>query len=134
MPPIDGVAACSYALCGLFRPAWPFALIFAVLVMSGLLMSFQFTAYNTIAYDEIGPDRMSAATSFYSTFQQFTLSLGICVAATTLHVSTALARRRIPVFADFSFAFWVVTAISLCSYFANIRFDPQAGRQMSGAR
>jgi hypothetical protein len=94
---------------------------------------FQFTAYNTIAYDEIEPARMSAATSFYSTFQQFTLSLGICVAATALHVSTAVSRRQIPAFQDFSAAFWVVTGISLCSYFANVRFHPQAGRQMSGA-
>lgn len=130
---IGVLAACSYAVCGLFRPGWPFVVIFAVLVASGFLMSFQFTAYNTIAYDEIESERMSAATSFYSTFQQFTLSLGICVAATALHVSTALSRRQIPGFEDFSGAFWVVTGISLCSYFANIRFHPQAGRQMSGA-
>jgi len=130
---IGVLAACSYAVCGLFRPGWPFPLIFAVLVASGFLMSFQFTAYNTIAYDEIGPDRMSAATSFYSTFQQLTLSLGICAAAAALHVSTTLSGRAIPAFADFSAAFWVVTGISLCAFFANIRFDRQAGRQMSGA-
>jgi hypothetical protein len=33
----------------------------AVLVASGFLMSFQFTAYNTIAFDEIAPDQMSGA-------------------------------------------------------------------------
>ncbi|MGH7105157.1 MAG: MFS transporter [Acetobacteraceae bacterium] len=127
------LGACSYAVCGLFRPGWPFPLIFAVLVLSGFLMSFQFTAYNTIAYDEIEPARMSGANTFYSTFQQLTLSLGICTAAATLHVSTVLTGRAVPGFADFSAAFWVVTGISLCSIFANIRFDPGAGRQMSGA-
>jgi len=130
---IGVLGACSYALCGLFRRGWPFPLIFAVLVVSGFLMSFQFTAYNTIAYDEIEPERMSGANTFYSTFQQLTLSLGICTAAATLHVSTALAGRAVPGFSDFSAAFWVVTGISLCAFFANIRFDPQAGRQMSGA-
>lgn len=131
---IGVLGACSYAVCGLFRPGWPFPLIFAVLVLSGFLMSFQFTAYNTIAYDEIAPARMSSANTFYSTFQQLTLSLGICTAAATLHISTALAGRSVPGFRDFSVAFWIVTGISLCSLFANMRFDPHAGRQMSGAR
>jgi EmrB/QacA subfamily drug resistance transporter len=129
---IGVLSACSYALCGLFRPGWPFALIFAVLVMSGFLMSFQFTAYNTIAYDEIEPARMSSANSFYSTFQQLTLSLGICTAATVLHVSMAVTGGRTPSFSDFSVAFWTVTGISLCSLFANMRFDPNAGREMMG--
>jgi EmrB/QacA subfamily drug resistance transporter len=130
---IGVLAACSYAVCGLFRPGWPFPLIFAVLVVSGFLMSFQFTAYNTIAFDEIEPHRMSSANAFYSTFQQLTLSFGICAAAAALHVSTALTGRAVPGFPDFSVAFWLVTGISLCAFFANIRFDPQAGREMSGA-
>jgi len=129
---IGVLSACSYALCGLFRPGWPFALIFAVLVMSGFLMSFQFTAYNTIAYDEIEPARMSSANSFYSTFQQLTLTLGISTAAIVLHVSMAFTGGRTPGFSDFSVAFWTVTGISLCSLFANVRFDPNAGREMVG--
>lgn len=130
---IGVLGACSYAVCGFFRPGWPIPLIFAVLVMSGFLMSFQFTAYNTIAYDEIEPARMSAATSFYSTFQQMTLSLGVCLGASMLHISMALGERETPGFMDFSVAFWTVTFISLCSFFANARFDPKAGREMSGA-
>jgi len=129
---IGVLGACSYAVCGLFRPGWPMALIFAVLVMSGFLLSFQFTAYNTIAFDEIEPGRMSSATSFYITFQQLTLSLGISFGAMMLHISMALAGRATPGFADFSVAFWTVTGISLCSLFANLRFDPQAGRGMIG--
>jgi EmrB/QacA subfamily drug resistance transporter len=79
---VDGlIASAGYAVCGFFRPSWPIALIFAILAASGFFMSFQFTAYNTIAYDEIPPERMSAATSFYATFQQLMLSLGICVGA-----------------------------------------------------
>jgi Major Facilitator Superfamily len=129
---IGVLSACSYALCGLFRPSWPFALIFAVLLMSGFLMSFQFTAYNTIAFDEIEPARMSSANSLYSTFQQLTLTFGICTAAIVLHVSMTLTGSQTPGFSDFSVAFWTVTAISLCSLFANVRFDPNAGREMMG--
>jgi EmrB/QacA subfamily drug resistance transporter len=131
---IGVLGACAYALCALFRPGWPFPLIFAVLVMCGFLLSFQFTSYNTIAFDEIDPERMSSASSFYSTFQQLTLSLGICIGATLLHASMASAGRVTPGFTDFSVAFLTVTSISLCSLFANLRFEPNAGREMSGAR
>jgi EmrB/QacA subfamily drug resistance transporter len=126
------LATCSYALCGLFRPGWPVAAIFAVLVISGFLMSFQFTAYNTIAFDEIDARSMSSATSFYATFQQLTLTLGICIGAAALHASMVLGGRATPGFVDFSAAFWVVTGISLCATFVNVRFGRGAGREMSG--
>ena len=129
---IGVLGASSYAICGFFRPTWPVFAIYAVLIMSGFLMSFQFTAYNTIAYDEIEAPRMSSATSFYSTFQQLTLSLGICVAASILQVTMAIGGRQKPIFSDFSTAFWIVTAISFCSIFANIRFDKSAGNEMRG--
>ncbi len=124
----------AYAICGLFRPDWPLPAVFAVLVLSGFLISFQFTAYNTIAYDEIGKDRMSAATSFYSTFQQLMLSLGICVGATALHVSMLSRGGEAVAFTDFTVAFWTVTAISLLAVFVNWRFDPQAGAELSGRK
>jgi EmrB/QacA subfamily drug resistance transporter len=122
----------AYAICGLFRPAWPLPAVFGVMAISGFLMSFQFTAYNTIAYDEIGKERMSAATSFYSTFQQLMLSLGICTGATVLHVSMAWRADPRPAFADFSAAFWTVTTISLLAVFVNARLDPRAGAEIRG--
>ncbi|MGR6328042.1 MDR family MFS transporter [Sphingomonas sp. XXL09] len=122
----------AYATCGLFRSDWPLWAVFAVLVVSGFLMSFQFTAYNTIAYDEIDKARMSAATSFYSTFQQLMLSLGICAGATALHASMAWSGRLRPAFPDFSVAFWTVTAISLCAVLVNARFKRDAGAELTG--
>ncbi|VWX51481.1 MDR family MFS transporter [Novosphingobium sp. 9U] len=113
----------AYAACGLFRPEWPLPAVFAVMLVSGFLLSFQFTAYNTIAYDEIGKERMSAATSFYATFQQLMLSLGICMGATALHASMTLRGHARPEFSDFSAAFWVVTMMSMLALFANLRFD-----------
>jgi EmrB/QacA subfamily drug resistance transporter len=129
---MGAAGSAAYACCGLFNPSWPLPAVFAVLVVSGFLMSFQFTAYNTIAYDEIAKDRMSAATSFYSTFQQLMLSLGICIGATALHVSMLLRGEDGVTFPDFTFAFWTVTAISLTAIVVNAKFDPQAGAELSG--
>ena len=122
----------SYAVCGLFRPDWSQPAIFAVLIVCGFLMSFQFTAYNTLAYDEVDKARMSSAISFYATFQQLMLSFGICIGAGALHLSQALNHRTAPAFADFSAAFWTVTAISLMAVFVNLRFKPDAGADLSG--
>lgn len=126
------IATFGYGLCAAFRPDWPLTLIFAVLVMCGFFMSFQFTAYNTVAYDEIDRDRMSSATSFYTTFQQLMLSLGICVGALALHASMSFNGSETPQLHDFSAAFLFVTAISITATFWNLRFSRNAGSEISG--
>ncbi|WP_152047379.1 MDR family MFS transporter [Aureimonas psammosilenae] len=126
------VAALLYGACAFFRPDWPLALIFGVLVCCGFSMSFQFTAYNTVAYDRISPAQISSATSFYTTFQQLMLSLGICVAALALHGSMKVQNHGVPELSDFSAAFAVVVAISLVATVWNLRFAVDAGREISG--
>ncbi len=129
------VASVGYALCAAFRPDWPMPVIFSILVVCGFFMSFQFTAYNTVAFDQIPPERMSAATSFYTTFQQLMLSVGICVAALALHGSIlARGHKGTPALGDFSVAFLIVTAISLAATIWNVRFAADAGHEISGHR
>ena len=94
---VGGFIACGlYGLCALFRPGWPLPLIFAILVACGFFMSFQFTAYNTVAYDRIPPERLAVATSFYTTFQQLMLSVGICIGAMGLEGAMALRHHADP--------------------------------------
>ncbi|MDX7949806.1 DHA2 family efflux MFS transporter permease subunit [Lichenihabitans sp. Uapishka_5] len=128
------VSSAGYALCAAFRPGIPYGVIFAVLVLCGFFMSFQFTAYNTVAYDEIPHERMSGATSFYTTFQQLMLSVGICIAAVALQGSMTLRQHATVQLADFSTAFLAVSAISLLATFWNVRFSPDAGTEISGHR
>jgi EmrB/QacA subfamily drug resistance transporter len=126
------IATAGYAACGLFRPGWPVWAMFGLLCFSGFFMSFQFTAYNTIAYDGVGKRQMSSATAFYSTFQQLMLSLGICLAAIALHLAMLANGHVTPSLGDFSVAFWVVTTISLSATIWNLRFAPEAGAEISG--
>lgn len=126
------VATVAYAVCGFFRPSWPMPAIIAVLVVAGFFMSFQFTAYNTLAYGCIDKDRMSDATSFYATFQQLMLSLGICVGAASLNVAMLVGGHATPRPADFTAAFLVVTAISLLAGIWNMRFADDVGADMRG--
>ncbi len=130
---VGGFLACiAYGVCGFFTAGWPHPLMFAVLVVSGFFMSFQFTAYNTIAYDDIPPEKLSPATSFYTTFQQLMLSVGICVAAMGLEGAMLWRGHATPMLSDFSAAWFLVCGISLFAVLWNIRFRPTDGVEFSG--
>ncbi len=120
--------------CALFRPGWPFWTLSLVLFLSGIAQSLQFISYNTIAYADIEGSRMSAATSFYTTFQQMTLTLGICIAAGSMALSRGIAGRGTLKLDDFSVAFCVVGALALLAAPVSSRLRPDAGNEISGHR
>ncbi len=129
----NGVAASvGYAVCGFFRPSWPVPLIFGILFVCGTFMSFQFTALNTIAYAEISKSRISTATSFYATFQQLTLSFGVCLGSASLQFAMLISGSPIPLLWHFTVAFLIVTSISLLANYWNMRFAEDAGMELSG--
>jgi MFS family permease len=126
------LAVVMVALCAAFRPAWPLPFIYAALLIGGVFRSIQFTAYNTLAYADIVPERMSAATSLYSTLQQLSLTMGVTVGAAALAVSGAIAGKPHPRLLDFSVAFLVVAAIMVPAGFLALRLPAEAGSEMSG--
>ena len=89
-------------------------------------------AYNTIAYADVPRAQMSAATAFYTTFQQLSLSLGIGVSAATLAASVGLAGRVSPRPSDFTIGFLVVAAIALLAPVISTRLAPDAGDEITG--
>jgi MFS family permease len=115
-----------------FRPSWPIALIYGVLLVGGFFQSLQFTAYNTIAYADIPRAQMSAATSFYTTFQQLMLTLGICTAAAALAASLLVTGHAQPALDDYSVAFLVVATVSLLASPACAQLPRDAGDELSG--
>ena len=125
------ISSVLFAACALFRPGWPHWAMFAVLLLCGLSMSLQFAAYNAVCYDEIPASRTAAANSFYTTFQQLMLSAGICTAAMALTGSKLIFGHAHPGLTDFSFAFLVVTAISLLAAPINAALPQDAGMAMT---
>lgn len=126
------LAALMVAVCSAFRPSWPLALIYAVLLVGGVFRSVQFTAYNTIAYADVPPERMSAATSLYSTLQQLSLTTGVTVGAAALAISGAIAGKPHPRLLDFSVAFLAVAVVMLPAGLLALRLPAEAGAEMSG--
>ncbi len=121
-----------YATCAAFRQSWPHWSLFAVLAVCGFSMSLQFTAYNTVAYDDVPPERTASANSFYTTFQQLMLSFGICTGALALTLSKSLFGHAEASVEDFSAAFLVVTAISLLAAPVCLAYPRDAGAAMTG--
>ena len=105
------LCAVLLALCGAFRPTWPAAAIYAVLLAGGFFRSLQFTAFNALAYADIPRARMSGATSLYSCIQQLSMTLGISCGAAALEISMALNHRSVPEVPDFSAAFVAVACV-----------------------
>ncbi len=131
-----GVGALSALLlgaCGGLRPAWPLLAVYALLAVGGFVQSLMFMAYNTIAYADIPRPRMSAATSFYTTFQQMALTLGIAASAGVLAGSVALTGHPAPRAGDFTLAFAAVALVAMMGPLASTRMDPQAGAELASA-
>jgi hypothetical protein len=130
---VNGVlSAVLLGLMAAFRPTWPAAALYAVLLAGGFFRSLQFTAYNTLAYADIPRDRMSAATSLYSTVQQLSLTLGISAGAAILEVTSALTHHPHPTSGDFSIAFVAVAWVSLLAAPTALLMPRDTGEEMSG--
>lgn len=131
---VGALATAILAVSAAFRPSWPLPLIYGVLVANGFFQSLQFMAYNTIAYADVPREDMSAATSFYTTFQQMSLTLGIALSAAALAVSVSINGHGEPMLPDFSAAFLFVAAVSFGAPLLATRLDRSAGAELSGHR
>ncbi len=126
------LSAVLLGMAAAFNPGWPALLMTAVLLFGGFFRSLQFTAFNALAYSDVPRPQMSGATSFYSTLQQVSLTLGVSAAAASLAITMSLAGRDAPELADFAAAFIVVSLISLASVPACLIMPRTAGEETSG--
>ncbi|WP_030045667.1 MFS transporter [Streptomyces resistomycificus] len=89
--PKDAATAVTFLLCGLLGARTPLALVVAVLFVSGVCRSVSLSAYATIAFADIEPERTADANALASTVQQLATGLGIALAALGLRASGPLA-------------------------------------------
>jgi EmrB/QacA subfamily drug resistance transporter len=130
----SGACALFLLLCAAFRPDWPVAAIYGVVLLGGFVRSLQFNALGTIAFADVETARMSDATSLHSMVQQFSAVLGISIAAAALALSVGARGAQVAALSDFSVAFAVVATTALVSAILCARLAPDAGRELSGAR
>jgi EmrB/QacA subfamily drug resistance transporter len=128
------ISGVMLGLCAGFRPTWPAAAIYAVLLLGGFLRSLQFTAYNALVYGDVPRSRMSAATSLYTTGQQLAATIGVSAGAVSLEAARALSGHASAQPSDFSFAFLVVAAMTTLAAPVALFMPRSAGDELTGRR
>jgi EmrB/QacA subfamily drug resistance transporter len=128
------LAGVMLALCAAFRPSWPVAFIYAVLLTGGFFRSLQFTAYNTLAYGDVPRSGMSAATSLYTTGQQLAATIGVSAGAASLEIAMMLSGNHPAAPVDFSVAFLVVACLPLAAAPVALFMPRDAGDDLTGRR
>ncbi len=127
------LGAASLAGCALLAPAWPTAAIAAVLIAAGTTRSMQFTALNTLAFADIGPEARAGATTMTAMTQQLASALGVAFATLALASSQALSGGRPLVLGDFRVALLACGALMAVSGFGLMRLPHDAGAEATAA-
>jgi EmrB/QacA subfamily drug resistance transporter len=70
----------------LLTPSTPLPLLIAVLALSGVFRSIGFSAYNSLAFADVEPDRMTPANTLMTTLQELGGGLGVAVGALLLRL------------------------------------------------
>ncbi len=129
------INAAAIGACAFLSPAVPLPVTWAVLFVSGMSRSMQFTAFNTIAFADIPRPAMSAANTLFSTAFQLAMGLGVALGAVAWRLGEALTY---PAAAGsgglpFHIAFVVVALVSLSSIADSLKLPADAGQAVAKA-
>ena len=107
-----GAEAATFVACAFLKPSTPLAVIAAVILLSGVFRSVGFTAYNTIAFADVGQQDMRDANTVSSTLQQLAAGLGVAAGALAIRVGMATAKApALHPLVAYRIAFLIVAAL-----------------------
>ncbi len=84
---VNAAAIFSFAF---MSPDTPVAVMAALMFVSGLARSMQFTALATLAFADVPQDRMSGANTLFNTSQQMAIGMGIALGAVALRMGALM--------------------------------------------
>jgi EmrB/QacA subfamily drug resistance transporter len=128
------VTALTLAACALLNPGTSFAVIAALLFISGLSRSMQFTALASLGFADVPQTQMSAANTLSSTLAQLNLAMGVAFAAFALRLPALVNGDRANVLVEFHFAFLLIALVSLVAVLGYSRLPADAGAEVSHHR
>jgi EmrB/QacA subfamily drug resistance transporter len=121
------VAIATIFGCALLSPQTPLPVIIAVLFVSGLARSMQFTTLSTLAFADLQKTRMSSANTLFSMLQQIATGLGIALGAIALRLAgIAHGGADAVTTRDFHIAFAAIGVVALTALFDFWRLAPDA--------
>jgi EmrB/QacA subfamily drug resistance transporter len=127
---IAGGAACLVAMAFL-QSTTATALVLAVLAVSGIFRSIGFTAYNSVAFADIDPPRMTHATTLMSTLQELGAGLGVAVGALLVRLGDAIGFPG-GAAGPFRVAFVLLAVLMLIPALEGVLLSRRAGDTVTG--
>ncbi len=124
------LASAFIAMPSLFSSATPWLVIMGSLLIGGFLRSLQFTSINSIAYADIGPDKLSRAAGFVAVLQELSGTIGVAVAALGLETLQHWDGRAAIDASHFPPVFAGIALLAALSSLIFIRLPKDAGREM----
>ncbi len=85
-----GSAACLVGIA-FVQSSTPLPLLLGLLALSGIFRSVGFTTYNSAAFADVEPDRMTGANTLMSTLQELGAGLGVAVGALLVRLGEPIA-------------------------------------------
>lgn len=120
--------------CGLLPALDSRLIVMAWLLAYGFFRSLEFTCINTLGFAEVDEARMSQATSFTSTLQQLSLSMGVALASQLLALSRTLHGGGALLAVDFAYAFAGAALLCVLAALGFTALPANAGANVSGHR
>jgi MFS family permease len=129
------IVAGTFMAYGLFTPATPPWLIYAVLLTGGFFRSLQFTSLNGMAFADVDAEQMSRASTMSTMGQQLAQSIGIGLAATLLRLIMLHDHTRALTAATITPTFVIIGCVALIStlFFVGLPRDAGAGLHGPGS-
>ena len=130
---LTAVATASWTL---FAPGVPFAVIFVIMLLSGMARSVLMTGMVSLTFADVPREEIGGATVLSNVLNQTTGALAIALAAIILNLNAAArgaATGQVSL-ADCRVALVVMAVIGLCALPSFLRLPPDAGAEVSGHR
>ena len=126
--------ALSTLAIALFDVGTSLWVMFAVLFVSGLIRSIQFTALSSLSFADVPQNLISSASTLSSMFMQLGFGVGVSLAAALINLASYLSPA--PGGQTSLFAFKLAIALSailpLIAFLSYIRVPPHVGAEISG--
>ena len=133
---LAGSAACLLGTA-LLQRSTPLPLLLGLLLLSGIFRSVGFTAYNSVAFADVEPERMTHANTLLSTLQELGAGLGVAVGALLVRLGEAVTgpagSGKAPDLA-FRVSFVLLAVLLVVPAVQALLLDPAAGNEVTGHR
>ncbi len=129
------LAIATIFACGLLTATTPTVVIVAVLFVSGLSRSMEFTTINALSFCDLDQARMSGANTLFSMLQQMGNALGIAGGAILLRAAALTHPDAAAVTVnDFHLAFWGIGLVGLAGVWHFRRLAPDVGAALKAKK